>query len=139
MKKIIKKTAKKIIKKEKDGFVKKSELKELLREQTSTLLEAVSDVIDKKINNSSRQNQAYTELRFQEVLDVMKDDRRLHEERYQDTKREMRVLSMKSDVISRDISDLKESNEEILDDVKTIKHVLQQNVLVRLEELEMAG
>jgi hypothetical protein len=97
MKKIIKnknlnklKKSKKVKEKFLTEIVFESKLEKILderfKENNQVILSAVSEMMKKNIEDSERRMLAYTELRTQETLDILKDERQINKERYEETK-----------------------------------------------------
>jgi hypothetical protein len=83
MKKIITKKVRKIskIRNKENNFVTKIELREILNEQTKVILEAVSEIVETKVQDGVRQGTAFTELKFADLADIIHDDREMFKEK----------------------------------------------------------
>ena len=106
-----------------------------ISKSNSDVLEVVLDLKDlmikkfqeqkEKINDSNRSSLAFTELKFDDVVGILKDERQINKERYNETKtkmeeydKEFSKLNFKIDHVIDKIDNLEERLEVV--EVKTL-------------------
>jgi hypothetical protein len=106
------------------------------QDQIQEILKAVDEIVKTRIESSNESMMAYLEIKQKELLDVFNDQYVDNQEEFKSVKGEFEKVHNEFDWVKSELNSLKTKSDLHDSDLKFIKDMLKDNILMRLEALE---